>query len=195
MSALASPERVCNTLTFDDGPSIWTPQILDRLAEHGKHAMFFLVGHSMLNPGSAKIVRRIHEEGHTLGNHSWTHRRLTDLVDIDVRGELESTSELIALVTGSAPTLFRAPYFGRDDRVDAIAAELGMTHVGASCVPDDWATDDAEAVARVVLSELRPGAVVSLHDGIPPDGGSQRCTQSRQPTVEAVRLILEGMRG
>lgn len=195
MSALASPERVCNTLTFDDGPSLeWTPQILDLLGEHGKHAMFFLVGHSMLNPGSAKIVRRIHEEGHTIGNHSWTHRRLTDLVDIDVRGELESTSELIALVTGSLPTLYRAPYFDRDDRVDAIAAELRMTHVGATCVPDDWATDDAEAVARVVLSELRPGAVVSLHDGIPPDGGSSACTKSRQPTVEAVRLILEGMR-
>lgn len=193
MSAVASLPGV-HALTFDDGPSEWTPKILDLLARSNQKATFFAVGQMMLEPGAAKTVRRIHVEGHTLANHSWSHRRLTELDDDEVKGELQATSQLIALVTGSAPTLFRAPYFGTDERVNRIAAELGMTHVDATCVPDDWATDDAEAVARVVLSELRPGAVVSLHDGIPPDGGSSGCTQSRQPTVEAVRMILEGMR-
>lgn len=193
MTAVPNPPGV-HTLSFDDGPSEWTPQILDLLSRSTQKATFFCVGQMMLEPGAAQTVRRIHVEGHTLGNHSWSHRRLTELDDEEVRLELASTSQLIALVTGSDPTLFRAPYFGTDERVDRIAAALGMTHVGATCIPDDWATDDAEAVARVVLSELRPGAVVSLHDGIPPDGGSSSCTQSRQPTVEAVRLILEGMR-
>lgn len=182
-----------STLTFDDGPSRWTPLILDLLAEHNRQATFFVVGQSILEV-PAETIRRIHRDGHQIGNHSWTHPRLTTLPDEEVRVELESTSQLIRLATGEQPALFRAPFFGTDERVDRIAAELGLTHVGATCVPDDWATDDAEAVARVVLSELRPGAVVSLHDGIPPDGGSSACTQSRQPTVDAVRLILEGMR-
>lgn len=184
-------ESQVHTLTFDDGPSVWTSKILDLLARHDRQATFFVTGQHIVE--HAPLLLRMRDEGHQIGNHGFSHRRLTDLDDLTVHVELGETSMLIESVTGQPPTLFRAPYFGTDERVNGIAADLGLTHVGASCVPDDWATDDAEAVARVVLSELRPGAVVSLHDGIPPDGGSQRCTQSRQPTVEAVRLILEGM--
>lgn len=191
MSAIA-PDVDLLQITFDDGPSEWTMPILDLLDEHDRYAAFFVTGEKLLDWWHLLIPMRA--RGHTIGNHGFSHRRLTALSDAEVRQELMRTSDLVELVTKRRPTLYRAPYFGHDDRVDQIAAELGMTHVGATCVPDDWATDDAEAVARVVLSELRPGAVVSLHDGIPPDGGSSGCTQSRQPTVEAVRLILEGMR-
>lgn len=179
-------------LTFDDGPSEWTPAILDLLAAHEQRAVFFVTGvHAADLP---EILIRAHLEGHTVGNHGYTHRRLTELTDNEVRTELGMTSSVIEAVLGTPPRLYRAPFFGRDDRVDVIAADMGLRHVGASIVPDDWATDDHEAVARVVLDELRPGSVVSLHDGVPPDGGSSSCTASRQPTVEAVRLILEGMR-
>ena len=101
------------------------------------------------------------------------------------------TSELIEQATGIPPTLFRAPYFGVDERVLAIAAELGLEHVGASVIPDDWMEADGQIIAERVLPQLHPDSVVCLHDGIPPDGGSHRCTDSRQPTVDAVRMILE----
>lgn len=176
-------------LSFDDGPSEWTPMILDLLAEHQARALFFVTGlHAAQLP---EVVIRAHLEGHTVGNHGMTHDRLTNLTDNAIRNELEPTSRLIEQLTGKRPWLFRAPFFGTDERVNAIAASLGMSHVGADVVPDDWATDDSEAVARTVLERLRPGAIVSLHDGIPPDGGSSSCTQSRLPTVEAVRLILQ----
>lgn len=180
------------TLTFDDGPSEWTPAILDHLAKHRAHAMFFVTGQAIF--GRADILRRAHAEGHTFGNHGYTHARLTSLDDHDLRMELLATSELVEFVTGVRPTLFRAPYFDAQDRELVAAAALGMTHVEASIVPDDWASCDPEAIARVVLDELRPASVVSLHDGIPPRGGSEMCTDTRQPTVDAVALILEGMR-
>lgn len=179
------------TLTFDDGPSEWTPAILDHLADHQAHAMFFATGQQIF--GRADILKRAHAEGHTIGNHGYTHTRLTTLDDHDVRMELLATSELIELITGERPSLFRAPYFDADERVLAIAGEQGLAHMGASVIPEDWSNCDAAAIARVVLTELRPASVVSLHDGIPPRGGSEMCTDTRQPTVDAVRLILEGM--
>lgn len=175
--------------TFDDGPSEWTDQILDLLAEHHARALFFVTG--MRAQERPETVMRAYLGGHGIGNHGWSHARLTRLTDGEVRDELDRTSRFLESLTGSRPTLFRAPFFGTDDRVNKIAESLGMTHVGASIVPDDWATNDHEAVAGIVLSELQPDSVVSLHDGIPPDGGSSMCTASRQPTVEAVRLILE----
>lgn len=180
-------------LSFDDGPSEWTPQILDLLAAHDVKATFFVVGQSI--DGRHDIVRRIRDEGHTLGNHTFTHRRLTTLVDADVVLELAATQYLIEARFGLSPLVWRAPFYGTDEAIDRIAFGLSLDHVGADIVPEDCFTDDVDQIALRVLAGIpfvdgRP-AVVSLHDGIPPDGGSSSCTQSRQPTVDAVRIILE----
>lgn len=175
------------TLTFDDGPSEWTEPILDLLAASGERAMFFLVGKSI--EGRDATVKRMFEDGHAVGVHSWSHGRLTSMTDAQLALELGMTVERISAVTGEIPTLYRAPYFDHDDRVDRQAGELGLRHVGASIVPDDWSlADPAEIVARV-LAAAQPGGVVCLHDGIPPDGGNG--TASRQATVDAVRILLE----
>ena len=177
--------------TFDDGPTEeWTPAILDLLAEHQRRATFFCTGiHVAAHP---EIVRRAFLAGHRIGNHGWSHRRLTDLDDGAVRAELVQTQDAIRAATGTRPRVWRAPYFGADQRVLEIADSLSLAHQGASLIPDDWSATDPEALSRVVLGEIRPGSVVSLHDGIPPDGGSSSCTDSRAVTVEATRLILEG---
>ena len=177
------------TLSFDDGPSEWTEPILDLLFAHDVQASFFVTGQNIL--GRAPLLARMRNEGHTVGNHALTHRRLTELDDHDVEMELAVTSALIECATGAWPAVWRAPYFAADERVLAVAERLGLAHVGASVMPDDWLSDDAEAIARVVLAELVPGAVVSLHDGMPPRGGSTHASLSRAATVEAVRLILE----
>lgn len=183
-------------LTFDDGPSEWTPAILDLLAEHKQKATFFVIGqHVVANEG---ILLRIDYEGHAIGNHTWSHPRLTDAETSNkIWREFRETSAAIAKVTGTWPAAWRAPYFAHDDRVDLIAREFGLTrHVGADIVPEDCFTNDCLIIAERVIEASRgrdENLIVSLHDGIPPDGGSSACTQSRQPTVDAVRMILEAL--
>lgn len=183
-------------LTFDDGPSEWTPKILDLLAEHEVKATFFVVGSQIA--GREGILRRAGYDRHAVGNHTWNHPRLTDpaLTVNAVRRELRDTSARIAQVVGKTPPVWRAPYFGIDDRADVIGRDLGMTHIGADIVPDDWRLNDATIIAERVIEAARTAGdnpVVCLHDGIPPDGGSTHCTSSRQPTVDAVRIILEAI--
>ncbi len=175
-------------LTFDDGPSEWTPAILDLLAEHGQTATFFVIGEQI--PGRWATVLRMFAEGHKIGNHSFTHRRLTELGDDMVWAEFEACDAVVRLACGSTSSCWRAPMFGRDERIDRVAAALGLGfHVGADVVPDDWNIDDAEKIAAKVLSIAVADSVVCLHDGMPPGGGNG--TASRQPTVDAVRLLLE----
>lgn len=183
-------------LTFDDGPTAqWTPKLLDLLAEYGVKATFFVVGASVLD--NPEVIGRIAREYHTIGNHTFTHSRLTALTDNQIRCELLATQYLIDAWPREHLGVWRAPYFGIDDRVKAIALEpeLNLEHVGADIVPEDCFTNDALLIAERVIEGARnseaANPVVCLHDGIPPDGGSASCTQSRQPTVDAVRIILE----
>lgn len=179
-------------LTFDDGPSEWTPAILDLLREHNVKATFFVIGAHI--EGNEGILLRADYEGHAIGNHSWSHPRLTaeGLTSNTIWRELKDTSAKIAEVTGTWPAAWRAPYYATDGRVDAIARDLGLTrHVKANIIPEDCFTDDAGLIYRRTMAGGE--GIVSLHDGIPPDGGSSACTKSRQPTVDAVRMILEAM--
>lgn len=181
-------------LTFDDGPSEWTSAILDLLAEYQARATFFVIGAHL--EGREGIVRRAGYDGHTVGNHTWTHPRLTGATDSEIRAELGDTSRHVEYIVGKTPAVWRAPFFGRDERVDAIASDFGLAHVGADIVPEDCFTNDALIIAERVIEAARnrdDSPVVCLHDGIPPDGGSSSCTKSRQPTVDAVRLILEAL--
>lgn len=182
-------------LTFDDGPSRWTPQLLDLLADHDVKATFFVIGQHI--KGQDQLLERMVEDGHRIGVHTWTHPRLTDLADSDVLGELSRTQQAIYLWTGWQPRVWRAPFYATSPRINTIALELGLEHVGADIIPEDCFTDDPDLIALRVVAGIpfvdgRP-AVASLHDGIPPDGGSSSCTQSRQPTVDAVRLILKAL--
>lgn len=179
-------------LTFDDGPSSWTPAILDLLAEHDIAATFFVIGqHVKTHPDT---VKRIDREGHVIGNHSHSHPRLTEIDNQQLRREFIDTNFEIEAAVGYAPTVWRAPFFGLDARVTVAAAEAGLVaHIGASVIPDDWMSDDPEKIAGTVLRLRKPRSMICLHDGIPPDGGSTNCTASRQPTVDAVRIILEAL--
>lgn len=183
--------RVDFTLTFDDGPSEWTDPLLDVLDEYQVRATFFVTGASIY--GRAKTLMRMSALGHEIGNHGYSHARLTGLTEDEVRNELLATQDLVEHVTGSRPTVWRAPYYDAGPREIRIANLIGLHQIGATIIPDDWMEADPEAIARVVLDEIAHGAVVSLHDGVPPNGGSDRCLASRQPTVDAVRLILEGV--
>lgn len=183
-------------LSFDDGPNeIWTPQILDLLAAHDAKATFFVVGQSLF--GREEILERVAAEGHTVGNHTFMHPRLSTLRDFEIEREFAACNSAVKAVLGFAPSFWRAPYFDANDATLVMARHCGLivNQNHADIIPEDCFTSDALIIAERVLEGARNSTaaspVVCLHDGIPPDGGSASCTQSRQPTVDAVRIILE----
>jgi peptidoglycan-N-acetylglucosamine deacetylase len=178
-------------LTFDDGPSAWTPLVLDLLREHQMRATFFVIGDRVRE--RPELVKRIVEEGHELGSHTLTHPRLTEIPEDEVRREIQGGQDAVEEVLGEAPRLFRAPGFHADERELAIVEELGLEAVFAHVDPRDWEPGrDSHTIFGLVLRELREGVIVDLHDGYPPPPTRSRddCT----PTVEALDHLLPCLR-
>ncbi|HEY6150470.1 MAG TPA: polysaccharide deacetylase family protein [Gaiellaceae bacterium] len=178
-------------LTFDDGPSRWTPFVLDLLREHEMSATFFVIGQRVRE--RPNDVKRIVTEGHELGSHTLTHPRLTEISEDEVRSEITGGLEAIEEVLGERPTLFRAPGFHADRRELAIVEELGLEAVFADIDPQDWRPDrDSHTIFGLVLRDLRDGLIVDLHDGYPPS--PTRSRDDCSPTVEALDHLLPCLR-
>jgi peptidoglycan/xylan/chitin deacetylase (PgdA/CDA1 family) len=181
-------------LTFDDGPSpVYTPEVLSILRQYGVTATFFMIG-----ANAAKFpdtVRQVVEEGHRVGNHTWTHPDLGTLTRPQVRAELERTSELLTRLCGEPPVMFRAPGGFFSHATMAVCGELGLRPVSWSVDPRDWANPGAGAIVDRVLGNARTGSIVLDHDGcladdpIPSPGGPA----DRSQTVTALRAYLPGL--
>ncbi len=190
IEARADIGRDVVALTFDDGPSVWTEAILDRLQEHGGHATFFVLGCVVAD--RPETMRRILESGSEIGNHTFTHQYLTLLDDDRIRDEIKRTTAVIENVAGAPSTLWRAPYFNSDERVQAAVGALGLREVWYSIMPGDWQLP-ADETARRVIAELRPGAIVCLHDGRPPHEPFELSDPTREATATAMTSILDAM--
>jgi peptidoglycan/xylan/chitin deacetylase (PgdA/CDA1 family) len=178
-------------LTFDDGPSKWTGEVLDLLREHDARATFFLIGQRVRE--RPDDVRRILEAGHEIGSHTMTHPRLTEIPDDEVRREIEDGARAVAEVVGRRPHLFRAPGFHADERVLAIVEELKLDAVFTDVYPEDWRPGmSSHAIFARAFVGCCEGAIVDLHDGYPPPPTRSRddCT----PTVEALHHLLPALR-
>lgn len=176
-------------LTFDDGPSESTVEVLDLLAAHGLKAVFYVIGARAAQ--RPELVARAASEGHVIGNHTWDHVRLTGYNDADVLEKLRQTNEVIGDIVGAAPTLFRGPRLDVDERVLALATTLGLTHMGADVDTADYSSErehDAKFVAGRILSAT-DGQIVLLHDGNGDEMGLET-NPPRPKTVEALRLVL-----
>lgn len=174
------------SLSFDDGPSAWTPPLLEVLRAHDARATFFVIGERIEQHGN--LIRGMLDEGHEVGNHTWSHRPVREMTDADLHADLERTNSVFYYETGQRMTLWRSPYLGAQERHEAVGKSLGLRHSWPTCAPADWMATDPKALAAAVRANLRDGAVIDLHDGVPPDGGSG--TDSRQVTVDAVTLLL-----
>lgn len=151
-------------LTFDDGPDPgFTPRILDALAEVRLTATFFVVG--QLACRQAALLRRIAEQGHEVGNHTWSHRHPWTLSETAARREVRDATAAIADILGRSPVHFRPPH-GRVRRVmveeaRAHGQSLVLWHLSAV----DWGPfGRARGIARR-LRRARPGDIVLMHDG------------------------------
>ncbi len=179
-------------LTFDDGPDPgYTTAILDTLKRSGVPGTFFLIGSNMVsNPG---IVRRMVEEGHEVGSHTFFHPEEVETGAERSRLELNAVQRLLASVTGRTTYLFRTPY-GRSEgpATQAEAAQQvafereGYVVAGADIVPRDWEGMTAGQIAGYVIGEIRGdgGQVIILHDA----GGD------RSATVAAVPMLIDRLR-
>jgi len=149
-------------LTYDDGPDPEsTPALLDLLKQRGVKATFFVVGEKVR--AHPEVVRRCHDEGHTVANHSHRHGTWTNIhFGGWMRAELEACQRAVVDAIGVAPRHYRPPFGLMNPYVEPAARSLGMEVVGWNVRSLDTAHDDA--AARVVR-QLAPGAIVLLHDG------------------------------
>ena len=149
--------------TFDDGPHpATTPKILDVLRHHGVKATFFVVG--QLVDSYPHLVRREHEEGHVVGNHSYTHPHLPTLGNAEVEKELRDTNTAVTSAGVPKPTLFRPPYGDTNAEVEGVAASLRMTQILSTVGTEDWKNPPPEELCEQVVRDAEPGAIIALHD-------------------------------
>lgn len=161
VSASATPvEAPKIALTFDDGPSTaWTPALLDGLKERGVKATFFLIGENAdKNP---EIVKRMAEEGHLIGNHTYHHMELTKVSENEARLELADTSAVIVRITGKEPEYMRPP-FGAWQR--KLEQEIQMLPVLWTIDPLDWTTENQDEIVNKVVTEAEENDIILLHD-------------------------------
>lgn len=170
-------------LTFDDGPDpTHTPALLDCLAELEVAATFFVCGASV--DAHPALCRRIADQGHQIGNHTYRHPYLPVRRSRVVAREVVATDRAIAAATGQAPTLVRPPYGGRTPWTLRTFARLGKRTVLWDVNPFDWRGGSADEVAARVLARIQPGSIVLLHEAR--SGGAV--------TVEAVRRLVPSLR-
>jgi len=172
-------------LTFDDGPSPTTPQFLEALAEYRIRATFFQIGGNVLR--HPDISRAVLKAGHEIGNHSHTHLNFALKPASAIENDFSRAQAAIAGVTGAHPTLVRAPYGVRWFGFRRMQAQLGLTGVMWSVIGLDWKLP-AAAIADRVLSRVRDGGIVCLHDG-----RGTRETPDVAPALEAVRRIVPAL--
>lgn len=152
-------------LTFDDGPDpTWTPVVLDILDRYGVRATFFVNGFRVdRHPEiAAEIVRR----GHSLQNHGYGHRRLTEATDAGVRWDVDRGARSILSATGVLPTCLRPPWGATSGRVRRVVESLDHEVVLWTLDSRDYAGVPGSTFAATVLERLRPGDIVLMHDTI-----------------------------
>jgi peptidoglycan/xylan/chitin deacetylase (PgdA/CDA1 family) len=164
-------DRKVVALTFDDGPSDYTPGFLDVLREKGVPGTFFEIGQEM--PGREATMRRALAEGSELGDHTENHVELPDYAQI------AGAAERIAAYTHFRPCLFRPPGGAVDAGVLASAGSLGMRTVTWDVDPTDWANPGSAAVYSRIVGAAQPGSIILMHDG----GGDRSGTLAALPSI------------
>lgn len=166
----------CVALTYDDGPSGLTPQLLDTLQRERASATFFMIGgHASANP---ETVQRAASEGHEIGSHTMTHADLTRLSAADARAEVLDAAAILRRLSGQPVAFYRPPY----GAVNAAVLEaVGLPAILWSIDTRDWQDPGADALFERAVVQARPGSIVLFHD-------------THTGTVEAADDVIEGLR-
>jgi len=156
------PSKPMIALTFDDGPSKYTPYILDLLERYGGRATFFVVGN--LVEAKRDTVQRTVDLGNEVLGHSWDHRDLTKLSGSEIRTQLLNTNRVIEDITGTPTQFFRPPYGAVNDALKNVSRELGFGIINWSVDTLDWKNRNADVVYNAVMDNAANRAIVLTHD-------------------------------
>lgn len=183
-------ERKKVVLTFDDGPDPkYTPEILDILDKNHIKAAFFIVGQNALQ--HPELVKRMYNEGHEIGSHTFTHPNVASTTSTQTKVELNANQRLFQEITGHSMNLFRPPYVAdaepstRDELLPIWRAqEMGYTMVGEAIDSEDWQRPSSQEIVKRVLDQLPEGNIILMHDA----GGD------RSHTVEALPILIKELK-
>lgn len=173
-------------ITFDDGPNPpFTLEIASMLDAHGVKGTFFTVGKAL--DARPDVAKALLDDGQLLGNHSYRHDAVRWL---DPRyPELQDTQDAFKKNLGVCPALYRPPHGSHTPFMAHVVSDHDMRMVTWDVSAGDWATDDAQLVAKRVLDHVRPGSIILLHDGSDGNIGADRGV-----ILEALPIILDGLR-
>ena len=163
-SAYDRPGQKLAALTFDDGPSTYSDQILDTLKRHGAKATFFVNGYKVNT--YAEQIRRMVAEGHQIANHTYNHPYLAKSSAAVIRQEVTSTAAALTTVTGLTGTgetgfYLRPPYGSYNS---SVAATTGVPVIWCTVDSGDWKYQDANRLVRYTSSVLKDGDIVVMHE-------------------------------
>ena len=151
-------------ISFDDGPVInYTPEILQLLKEENVKAAFFCIGNRIV--GNEHILKQIKEEGHIIGNHSYSHHFWFDMYSAKkMQDDLEQMDDEMERATGLRPKLFRPPYGVTNPNIKKAIITGGYTPVGWSVRSMDTVIKDKNKLLSKINAGIKPGAVFLFHD-------------------------------
>lgn len=167
---------VCVALTYDDGPTGLTPQLVETLIEKEAPATFYMPGDAVRN--FPDIARQVAEAGNEIEGHTLTHARLTDLSRAGVHDEIWNGAKEIELATGVKMTHFRPPWGQYNN---AVMAAAGLPAMLWDLDTFDWTGRPAEEIVNLVVTEAKAGGVILFHD-------------TQQNTVASAGTIIDQLR-
>lgn len=147
-------------ITFDDGPHpYYTQQLLDGLKERDVKATFFVTGeHAQLHP---EIIKRMYEEGHLIGNHTYSHIQLKESNREEFKEQLIKTNEILSDITGKEVQYVRPPYGTWDKKFET---ELNMFPVLWTVDPLDWCSKNADCIVEKIVKKIEENDIILMHD-------------------------------
>lgn len=157
---LSDEEHPRVALTFDDGPHpVYTPKLLDGLKKRGIHATFFLVGKNI--DGNEDIVKRIQEEGHLIGSHTYNHVQLGKMTEAKAKDEVLKGCNKIYETTGIYSSFVRPPYGDWKKNLDFC---ITMIPVSWNVDSLDWKIQNTEKIVKRVVKDVQEGDIILMHD-------------------------------
>lgn len=146
-------------LTFDDGPAPGTNRLLDILEKEDVKVTFFMVGYTMDN--YQDVMKRMAKDGHQLASHTYDHPNLTKLSNSELRYQIDTTTTKIKTITGVDINALRPPYGAHNE---SVRNAINMPVIMWSLDSRDWEAKDADIVYNRIVSEVKDGDIILLHD-------------------------------
>lgn len=167
-------------ITFDDGPNpIYTPQVIEIFSNAKGKATFFMIGEQMRN--HPEIVKQVAVQGHEIGNHTYTHPKLSQLSSAECWEEIQETEKLIEELAGRKPVVFRPPYLDYNQETVSILQQKEYPMIGAvNLEAQDWEQPGVGHILTKSRDAVKNGSILIFHDGY----------GDRSQTIEAVRMLV-----